>query len=68
MRFDNNNPQFYLQQYAPNSENEFDRVICVNLDLNGPDEIIISRTAVWGYIGNDPFYKIVVYHNITSGN
>ena len=50
MLHDNQDPDYYAG-YAPNGGTDFDRVICSDLNLDGDDDIVITRYFYWGTTG-----------------
>ena len=58
---------FFIGDYAPSSSSSgvhFDQVICADLNMDGYDEIIISRRG--GEYSDSPYYRIVVLSNTTA--
>lgn len=68
MQFSNCDPSYFLLCYAPDADCPEDRVIAVDLDLDGLDEVVISRGDVWAVDENTLTftYRFVVYRNVTD--
>ena len=60
MQFDRNDSKYFYPDYAEDGGTDFDRVICCDLNLDGDDDIIISRFSEFDITGG---YWIVVIQN-----